>query len=370
MDKSQVSAVKEILAASVKPDAPVVDEHGNPATPVLDADGNPVVIDEGGEVDVVTPEKQAEIDAAAALEEEGAAGEEDDDETDGADASAGDDASDVYTVDSFAEAIGWETEDLYNGVVVGMGDNEKPVLLGELKDLYQATVRERDELNTKLESQTGELNTVRDLTNTGHGVSQEMMSAFSYLDSLKAQYEGINWQEREAADSGDAALLRQKFQDAFQNGQKAVDVAQDNMNKYRQQTLQRAAGRMFEIIPEWNQKPEVMKADQGHIRTMMISEGYSHDEINGIADPRNMKLLRELVMLRAEKAGAVTALKKVRKAPKILKPGARVAKVKTSVSVKDAKDAVTKATPSGRRKAEENAVKAIIKNAAQQQRTG
>ena len=135
------------------------------------------------------------------------------------------------------------------------------------------------------------------------------------------------------------------------------------MDSFKQQNLQRAAQVMFDIIPEWK-TAETRKADQVKIKAAMKAEGYGDQVINGIADPRAMKLLRELVMLREqvatfETAGA-DALTKVRKAPKVIGAGGRVGKSKKK-SIEKLKSAARNTTlKSGRRKAEMAAVKAIL----------
>ena len=265
-----------------------------------------------------------------------------------------------YDTASLAEAIGWDTADVYD-VEIQMPDGLPPTTIGAIKDDLRDALTAKAEMQTKMDGMSSEMNNYNDQTAVGQGVSQEMIQAFAKMDNIKQQYEQTNWAAIEAEDAGQAALLRQKFQEASQQGQAAINQAQNNMNQYKQQNLQRAAVKMFEIIPEWN-NVETRKADQAAIRTMMMGEGYTEQAINGINDPIAMRMLRELHQLRAEKASAVGAVKKVRKAPKVLPGGGRRSTKKVSLvdKVKAGQTKVRGASAGGRRKAELDAVKQLF----------
>jgi len=265
-----------------------------------------------------------------------------------------------YTAASLAEAIGWDTEDIYD-VEIGMPDGAEPVKLGELKDKYQSAVTENAEMKSQMEGMTAKMDNFNDQTTQGQGVSQEMMQAFSHLDNLKTQYEQTDWKAIEAEDAGQAALLRQKFQEAFNQGQGAVQQAQGNLARLKQENLQRAATKMFEIIPEWNDV-EVRKADQAAIRSVLMAEGYTDQDINSIGDPKAMHMLRDYArLLKAERDGKA-AVKQVRAAPKVLPSGGRrgAKKVTLADGVKAGQKAGRGANAGGRRKAELEAVKQLF----------
>ena len=265
-----------------------------------------------------------------------------------------------YDTASLAEAIGWETSDVYD-VEIQMPDGLPPTTIGAMKDDLRDALTAKAEMQTKMDGMSSEMNNYNDQTAMGQGVSQEMIQAFAHMDNIKQQFEQTNWQAIEAEDAGQAALLRQKFQEASQQGQAAINQAQNNMNQYKQQNLQRAAVKMFEIIPEWN-NVETRKADQAAIKTMMLGEGYTEQMINGINDPIAMRMLRELSQLRAEKAGATEAVKQVRKAPKVLQGSGRRSAKKVSLvdKVKAGQTKVKGASAGGRRKAELDAVKQLF----------
>jgi hypothetical protein len=103
----------------------------------------------------------------------------------------------------------------------------------------------------------------------------------------------------------------------------------------------------------------IKATEQAGIRTALLAEGYSDQFITGISDPVMLKMARELVALRAEKASAARAIKKVRKAPKVLKAGARV-KQDATKEVDKLINAAKTARPGNRRNAELAAVKGLL----------
>ena len=270
--------------------------------------------------------------------------------------------TELYTVSSLAAAIGWEASDLYD-VAIPMADGEEPVTLGKIKDDYQALMREKQTMDTQIEELTVKANNVQDMTQQGQGVSQEMVEIFGEMDNIKNQYANINWDEEEKANPGQAALAKQKFQEAFNTAQGKLGQAQQKMAHYQQQTLHAAAGKMMELIPTW-QDTAVRKVDQGKIRQVLLEVGYGEKIINGMRDPFAMQLLHELVGLREKVAGYETAgtaaVKQVRKAPKMIGNKRVGAKATTKNKINELTQAVRTARPGKRRGAELAAAKAVL----------
>jgi len=263
----------------------------------------------------------------------------------------------VLTIKELAAAIEVDPEYLY-GIQIGMGEGKDAVSLGSLKDSYLDSVKENDALKSRLEEQDGAMNNFNDMSAAGQNVSQELVLAFSEMDAIKKQFENTNWAEIEADDAGEAALLRQKFNEAFQQAEGKAQQAQSNQQHYQQQNMQRAATRTLELIPEWQDKA-VRSADQQAIQTRMQEAGYAPEVIQSISDPIAISLIRKLVHLEAQAAGTAEAVQKVRKAPKALKVGGRKApntQKKTEALVKAAKTS----NVGNRKKNELAAVKALM----------
>ena len=278
-----------------------------------------------------------------------------------------DDSEGIRTVAQLAKAIDVEPEFLYD-IEIGMGDGEDPVKLGELKDKYTALLKTSGEQTTQLEEQSGELNNVADMTQQGQGVSQEMMAAFSRMDAIKQQYEGTDWKAMEEDDPGEAALMKQKFQEAFNAAQGQVQQAQKQMQDYKAQVLQKAGESMLRLMPDWTDI-EVRKEAQAGIRKLLLAEGANDNYINQIQDPVAMKLLNELVQWRAKGKAAADAVHKVHKAPKVLKNAGKF-KPNPQKNLAKLKEAARTARPSGRKNAEMAAVKALLGASVKQKAQG
>ena len=249
-----------------------------------------------------------------------------DDTGDDSGRAAEDNEEEIQTIAQLSDAIGWDAEDLY-AMKVGMGEGEDAIPLGKLKDTYREVLKERKNLATQLAEQKVLTDSARSGVQQQQHVSQEMQAAQANLVSIQQQYASHNWMEAEAEDPGAAALLRQKFQEAFNSAQSGVANVENQMQQQQVQQLQQAAVKMQQLIPEWSDK-DTMTAGQRAVTDLLRGAGYQDDMINAISDPIAVSLMNELVQLRAEKKGATAALQKARVSPKVLKAGGkRVSKV-------------------------------------------
>ena len=327
MSKENVAAVSALFEKA-NVDAPAVETPEPEAPPVEE------------------PEVEAPVQAAEEAEEPGGEAEVEGD-------------AEIHTIAQLAEAIEVDAAYLYD-IEVGMGEGHEPVKLGQLKDEYQAVLREREELKGKAEEAQKYAEQAYNFQSGLQGASQEMLAALSEADAIQKQYAAEDWEKLEQSDAGRAALLRQKYSEAYQTATGKVQEAQQKEQQGKQQQLQLAAGRMLEIIPEWKDKG-ARKVDQDKIRTMLHGEGMTDTYINSIADPVAMKLLRELMQLRAEKGAATEAIQKGRKKPKPLRGRGRTPPPDQNKLAKELTEKARNTTlKSGRRQAEVEAAKAIL----------
>jgi hypothetical protein len=278
-----------------------------------------------------------------------------DDDNAGGDDAGGDDST--YTPKELAEAIGWDTEDLYNSVMIPMDDGQPAVSLGDFKNTHQNLVRDHELLKTQMTDQAGQLQQAQTGFAQGQQMSSEMMEAQSYLMQVNRMEQETDWKELEEDDPTQAVLKRQQIQ-------KARDDIGQEMNRIGQQQqqahnvmLQQAGVKMVELIPTWSDD-KVRQTDMDNIRTsVMHKAGFSDAEVDTIVDPRTMMLLKELHELRALKASANKAVKKVRKAPKVLAGNRGVRRAKAG---EQTKTLVKQAHKTGNKGDQMNAVKSIL----------
>lgn len=270
---------------------------------------------------------------------------------------ANEEVPDVYTIASLSEQIEVEPEFLY-GVQIPMDGENEPISIGDLKNKYQDVIRERDALSTKVDGMAEEVTNAGAASQFGQQVSQKMMQAQAHKEAIVLQYQQVDWNKLETDDPGQAALHRQKYQQAFNQAESSIQEAQQAQAQQRQAYMQTATTEMYKIIPEWLDVG-VMKSDQDGIRALLLAEGVPNQAIDQISNPIELKMVRELMQLRAEKAAATGAVKKVLAAPKVLK-GRGAIKHDKSADVKALKKKLAGASPSGRRKSETELARAIL----------
>jgi hypothetical protein len=267
----------------------------------------------------------------------------------------GEEAADAYTPQELAEAIGWDAAELYESLQIPLDDGQGSVSLGEFKNQFQNLSRENRQLKTQIEegqAQTGSFAQAQQ-------VSHEMQRLQFYLESIDQMERNTNWKELEEFNPNDAILKRQKFADARRDTEEQLRKVAMYEQQMTQQLLAKASEKMVELIPAWKDT-EAMKADQNAIRGHMHKYQFSDQEINMIRDPRTMAMLKEYADMKAKFEEAGLALKKVRKAPRVLRgPGGRftsAAQTKQALAAQKVK----KAQKSKNRFDEVDAVKALL----------
>lgn len=275
-----------------------------------------------------------------------------------AEAQFNDDES-LYTPKQLAEAIEWPVEDIYSSLVIPMDDGAESIPLGEFKNVHQNLVRDHKALQDRFTEQGGALQTAQQGFNAGQQMSTEMQEAQSYLSSINRMEQATNWKELEDLDPTEAVLKRDKFRTAREEIMGQIQQIDGKQKMAQQYYLQQANVKMVELIPTWKD-PKAQQADQDVMRTHMHTAGFNDNEIDHIVDPRVMFLMKELIDLRALKAQAGDAVKRVRNAPKVLKGGRNFRKPLNKVA--QTKGLVEKAKQTGQKGDELNAVKSLLKN--------
>tara|TARA_R110000868_G_scaffold364240_1_gene627098 strand:+ start:759 stop:1742 length:984 start_codon:yes stop_codon:yes gene_type:complete len=265
------------------------------------------------------------------------------------------DDEEISTISGLAEAIGWEAADLY-GMNVPMGDGQESVPLGQLKDRYQEALRTETASKARISELETQATQYQGNFESANQVSQQMQQAQAALVSLQNQYQGIDWAEAEQNDPGQAALSKQKFQEAYSQARGQVQQVEQQQQQIQAEHLQKQATRMHELLPSWSD-PEIMKQGQKDIKETLTGLGYNEDEINSMADARAVHMLNDYVRLKkleASSSAAVDKARSARKAPRVLKGGGR------AVNHDAVKSLANKATRTGDKTDKFNAVKALL----------
>lgn len=149
------------------------------------------------------------------------------------------------------------------------------------------------------------------------------------MQQLNADFQRVNWDQLRASDPAQYAALYTDFQQrqgAIQSHLNAVQQQEAMQAQQQQQKLaQRAQQEMAKVIqmhPEWND-PTVYSKAQSDMRAVAKQLGYSDAELDQVYDHRLVSLLHMAASQSQLQAAKPEALKKVREAPRMAKPGAR-----------------------------------------------
>jgi hypothetical protein len=146
-------------------------------------------------------------------------------------------------------------------------------------------------------------------------------------NQLLQEFQSINWPALEQQDAGQAALLRQKFQEkqaqlrgVFHNIQQEKAQSEHKTNAATQESLQREAARLPELIPEWKDATVAQK-ERSEIRDWAIKAGYEPSEVDSISKAHHVAVLRKAMLADKLQQSRPEVENRVRTAPKLVKPG-------------------------------------------------
>lgn len=266
----------------------------------------------------------------------------------------------IRTLAELSEQIEVEPDYIYS-LEIGMGAGNDPVKLGDLKDKYQQKLQQESLWLKEKEALTQQVQQTQHMQSTAQQISKDMQTALSTKLALEQQYNSTNWKELEETDPGQAALYQQKLQAAhgqvMAQYQQAEIQHQQVMQQAQQNALVQANQKLLQDIPEWNDAT-VRQTEVGDLTNTAKQFGFTDQDMSGISDPRVVMLLRRLTQLEKQAKISSEAVKRVQKAPKVLKGAGRKApKVNNADQlIKKAKNAPR----SVKRNAELDAVRAIL----------
>lgn len=191
--------------------------------------------------------------------------------------------------------------------------NNKSIALSEQQKAWEA---QRTAYQTQYQQ---ELNTAQNLGKLAY-------------NQLAGEFSSINWDQLKANDPIQWAIKSQEFQSRnaqIQNHLAQVSQAQEaerqKSDQDRLSALPKERERMLDARPEWREEGKFKEA-QSAMRTAANKLGFSDQEINGITDHRVILALDAVAKQMALQSAQPEALKKVRAAPIMAKPGTRTSR--------------------------------------------
>ena len=147
-------------------------------------------------------------------------------------------------------------------------------------------------------------------------VRTELQKALSQLE----QYKALDWA---GMDTDTIVRARQAMDGLKERSSELQQMLGYEFNQFQQaavqtraQVLQNGTEYLRRSIPKFDQEAV------DTIRRTALSEGFTHHEVETIADPRLVKVLWKASQYDALKAGQKSAVEAVRKAPPVIRPGA------------------------------------------------
>jgi hypothetical protein len=146
-------------------------------------------------------------------------------------------------------------------------------------------------------------------------------------NQLLQEYQSVDWRTLEFQDAGQAALLKQKFQEKQAQLQGVFHNIQQNKAQMQQQgeyqyhaMLNQEAERLPSLIPEWKDS-QVAEKERGEIREWALKAGFPPEEVANISRAHHVVALRKAWMADKIQQSRPEIENKVRQAPKLVKPG-------------------------------------------------
>ncbi|MCP4126923.1 MAG: hypothetical protein GY753_07665 [Gammaproteobacteria bacterium] len=170
-------------------------------------------------------------------------------------------------------------------------------------------------------------------------IHQRLQAANALVDhaeqSLLAEYNNVDWDTLRQTDPGEFAAQRQAYGERYQQVQAAKEAATSGLDQQSAEQKEAQQQQFAKYLHEqdealnsamrWTSPEEATKA-KTEVVTYLQGQGFSEQEIGGIADHRAVLMAHKAMMFDQQVKTADVAKKRVKKLPKVLKPGASKSK--------------------------------------------
>lgn len=233
-----------------------------------------------------------------------------------------------FKVAELAKAIGWEAKDLYDDLIVPLGNGEE-LTLGELKnrreEAAQAVQAVEQAWAQVQQAQQQVQQHQQQLLSGQQALSQEVIDAQGTIRAIEAQYSTVDWDKLEENDPGRAANERQKFATKYAEAKSKLQDVQQQQDQQRGQAMQQLRVQhdqaLLQMVPEWRD-PNVAQQESAAISQYLVGIGFQPQELQTIFDARARAVARDAWLWRQHQAGVEQGKQKLRQAPKqVMRPG-------------------------------------------------
>lgn len=289
--------------------------------------------------EVGEPEASEELEIEAQAEVEG----DDAVETSEDDEDAGDEEQIELGAEEIASILGVDEEQ------IAVGDDGSLKILtkidGEVHEATLADLVKVHQLEGTVNAKSMELAEARKAfeeraAQKAQAVQEQMTQAEYLLNNLEQQvlgeYQAVDWAKLRQENPAEFAAKQQEYglqyQQLQQSKQQVAELAQQQQQiaaqefeANRLEMLQREGEALIKAIPEWKDEAVAAKG-KAEIRDFMHSRGFGDEDLAQLVDHRAVLLIRDAMKATAQEKQVNTAKKKVKRVPKVIKPGAATSK--------------------------------------------
>ena len=202
----------------------------------------------------------------------------------------------------------------------------------EVKSLKQSLSEKQAELDSQYQEKIQQL---------------ENLSQVAY-NELLTDYNSVNWDELRQDDPAEYSAkmtdyqtrqsrIAQLYQEAQTQKQSIQPSEEELQERVRQESV-----KLLDAFPKWSDRTTYQK-ERNEIDSYAVSLGFESDKVKSTIDHRMIVLLDKARQFDALQKESPKITKKVRKAPKIAKPGTTTKKVPTDVQkINELKSAIKK----------------------------
>jgi hypothetical protein len=215
-------------------------------------------------------------------------------------------------------------------VKVKIDGQEKEVPLSDVLKSYQLEGHVNNksiELSNQRTQFEQERNAARELMR--QQLQQNSVLGQSAMQMLNHDYQKIDWNSLRMQNPGEYAALQNEFQQRqqaiqyyLQQVQQQTQVDAQQQQQALQQRFVAEREKMFNARPDWRDEA-VFTKDREQMTKYARSLGFQDAELSQIVDHRYMQMAHDAARYQELQAQKPNALKQVREAPRMAKPGSR-----------------------------------------------
>jgi len=263
----------------------------------------------------------------------------------------------IETLNDLAQELDIEISDMYAmNVKLSRGEHlpEGGALsVGELKTFYEKNAN-IEALQDDIKQREQDLETRSTEVSEVPQISNELLQARAQVLAINDQYNRTDWQGLRFNNPAEYSALQSDFRTQFEVAKNNEMLATQKVEEHTKQAMNNARDRLYEIMPDLKDD-NVRTKVEAEVNSFASRYGYTKADIDGITDPRLMRLLIE--SSRVDSAKETVKEKKVEKVPVSNKPAIRQSLPGRKAALKRLTE---KAKASGDRRDQTRAVAALL----------